>query len=212
MRRPLPLPRRLPRRLATGLLALAGAAAASPALADRSTIRDPGNRPRYALELEPHLGIAAFETPGPVEDDGFGLGARVTFEVAPDGFIEKLNDSVGIGVGLDWIHYDGAYGRCRRYTPGPNGVAFCDGIDEVDADFIWLPVVMQWNFWLSRSWSVFGEPGVALRRYDAWNGETDTEIDPFVLYAGGRWHFAETTTLTIRLGWPTVSVGVSFLL
>jgi hypothetical protein len=71
-----------------------------------------------------------------------------------------------------------------------------------------LPVVMQWNFWLHPRWSVFGEPGVAfrVRRY------RDNKFDPFILYGGGRFHFTDTITLTMRIGYPTFSVGVSFLL
>jgi hypothetical protein len=32
------------------------------------------------------------------------------------------------------------------------------------------------------------------------------------IYAGGRFHFTEHITLTMRVGHPTASVGVSFLL
>jgi hypothetical protein len=69
-----------------------------------------------------------------------------------------------------------------------------------------IPVVMQWNFWLSRNWSVFGEPGGALRLR---NGRVDPEP---VFYAGGRLHFTDTIALTLRVGHPSASVGVSFLL
>jgi hypothetical protein len=70
-----------------------------------------------------------------------------------------------------------------------------------------LPAVMQWNFWLHRKWSVFGEPGVAMYFEDG-----DLEFTPFVLYAGGRYHFTDTIALTMRVGYPTFSLGVSFLL
>lgn len=77
-----------------------------------------------------------------------------------------------------------------------------------------FPLVMQWNFWLHRKWSVFGEPGVAVV-VDERNEDRDTEVrfDPFVFYAGGRFHFSENVALTMRLGFPlTAAVGVSFLL
>jgi hypothetical protein len=32
-----------------------------------------------------------------------------------------------------------------------------------------------------------------------------------VFYAGGRWHFADYAALTLRVGYPTFSAGVSFL-
>jgi hypothetical protein len=65
---------------------------------------------------------------------------------------------------------------------------------------------MQWNFWLSRRWSVFGEPGLLLRYvYD------DLGVSPFVVYGGGRLHFSENVALTLRVGYPTFSAGISFL-
>lgn len=38
------------------------------------------------------------------------------------------------------------------------------------------------------------------------------ELEPFVLYAGGRYHFTDDIALTMRIGYPTFSLGVSFLL
>jgi hypothetical protein len=64
---------------------------------------------------------------------------------------------------------------------------------------------MQWNFWLSRNWSVFGEPGGLVDFGDK------TRVHP-AFYAGGRFHFTDRVTLTMRVGHPTASVGVSFLL
>jgi hypothetical protein len=94
--------------------------------------------------------------------------------------VRSINDSIGIGVGID-------------FAPGYGG-------------WFIVPVVMQWNFWLSTHWSVFGEPGIALT-----NGPTQV-IDPIIFYAGGRFHFSDRIALTFRLGYPDVSVGVSFLL
>jgi hypothetical protein len=42
------------------------------------------------------------------------------------------------------------------------------------------------------------------------NAPNQTGIQP-ALYVGGRYHFSESVALTMRLGFPTVSVGVSFL-
>jgi hypothetical protein len=93
-----------------------------------------------------------------------------------------------------------ATGRCSRF----------DG--ETNINDIWFPVVMQWNFFLSRNWSVFGEPGLALR-FESHDGpDRGLKVEPFQLYVGGRYHFSENVTLTMRLGYPTFSVGVSFLL
>jgi hypothetical protein len=34
----------------------------------------------------------------------------------------------------------------------------------------------------------------------------------FTLYAGGRYHFSDSVALTLRIGYPTLSVGVSFFM
>src|SRR5688572_2618551 len=66
----------------------------------------------------------------PFDDFRPGVGFRGTFNIVDNGFIKTINNSVGIGIGADW-----------------------------SKDHWRIPVVMQWNFWLSRNWSVFGEPG-----------------------------------------------------
>ncbi len=116
----------------------------------------------------------------PFHDGDVGAGVRASFEIVDNGFITSINNTVGVSTGLDW------------------------GVDNA-----WVPIVLQWNFWLSRNWSVFGEPGVAVRLRDA--GRRQTSFDPIVVYAGGRFHFSDNITLTMRLGRPTMSVGVSFL-
>ncbi len=110
-----------------------------------------------------------------------GAGFRGTIELLENGFIPQINNSVGIGFGGD-------------ITP----------------DTLRIPIVMQWNFFLSNRWSVFGEPGAAIVVYD--NRRDPSAIDYFAFYAGGRWHFSERATLTMRLGKPAFSLGVSFLL
>jgi hypothetical protein len=114
---------------------------------------------------------------GPFEEgDNFGVGFRGTIHIT-DGFVRSINDSVGIGFGFDI----GTHNR------------------------VLIPVVMQWNFWLSTHWSVFGEPGIAI------GSGRDTQAWP-VLDVGGRFLFTERIALTMRLGFPAASVGVSFLL
>lgn len=162
--------------LASGL-ALTAALCALPntASGDQVIIKRPGLHPNYIVELEPHVLLFPFH------DGDVGAGGRVTFEILDNGFIPKLNNSVGIGAGVDWGY-----------------------------DHAWVPIVLQWNFWLSRNWSVFGEPGVAVRLRD--NRRRKTSFDPLVAYAGGRFHFSDNITLTLRLGRPTMSAGISFLL
>jgi hypothetical protein len=70
-----------------------------------------------------------------------------------------------------------------------------------------LPVVMQWNFWLSKQWSVFGEPGLFIYLDDQ-----DGGLQLLSLWGGARFHIQERFTLTARIGHPTFTLGVSFLL
>ncbi|HEY3234473.1 MAG TPA: hypothetical protein VGJ84_07140 [Polyangiaceae bacterium] len=155
-----------------GALAVALLAWCGKASADRSVIKLPGDHPDYVFEAEPHALIAPFK------GVKFGVGFRGTIEIVDNGFISSINNTVGIGFGLDWFPSD----RVR------------------------VPVVMQWNFWLSENWSVFGEPGGALVF-----GRKHLEGEP-VIYAGGRLHFTPKVALTMRVGFPTPSVGVSFFL
>jgi len=173
----------------------------------QSSIRVPGKRPPDSFELEPHVLFAPFEAPGGPSGEGYGLGVRGTIEILPDGFIPKLNDSVGIGIGVDWIHYDGLSGRayCRRFENTPQGVPVCVETSAHSSNYIFIPVVMQWNFWLHRQWSVFGEPGFAVS-----HGRDEFGVVP-VFNAGGRFHFNDSVALTMRLGYPAFSLGVSFL-
>jgi hypothetical protein len=106
-----------------------------------------------------------------------GVGFRGTFKIVDNGFVKTINNSIGVGIGADWNN-----------------------------DHFRLPLVMQWNFWLTQKWSVFGEPGVLLDFHD-----DKTKPHP-TFYAGGRFAFTDKITLTMRVGYPLATVGVSFLL
>jgi hypothetical protein len=191
---------------------------ATPAQAEESIIRRPGDHPNYGFEVEPHL-LAAFLLTRAGE--GFGLGGRFTIPIVKNGFVSSINNSVGIGFGLDWAHYNGCY---YYYYFDPAFGSACPSINT----FV-VPVVMQWNFFLSKHWSVFGEPGLALE-YTSWGscpgyyvdpqgrvhnylcpiGPNHVTFDPFILFVGGRYQFSDGVALTMRVGWPYFSIGVSF--
>jgi hypothetical protein len=196
----------LPTRLFA--LALVGSALSltARAHADTPIIRDAGDHARYTFEAEPHLLLGLIDPPGPADGTGLGLGFRGTVILVDNGFVPTINNSVGIGFGLDWVHYGGGRQFCVTDS-GPSRQTVCENSASVSES--WIPVVMQWNFFLSRQWSVFGEPGLAVR-YQSVPGVHDVSVDP-QLYLGGRWHFSDQMTLTMRLGYPTFSVGVSFL-
>jgi hypothetical protein len=160
-------------------LVLLGLLVPWPASAEETIIKRPGDHPRYALEVEPHLlvGWRHFR-------DGPGVGFRATIPIVHNGFVSSINNSVGIGFGFD-------LDPIRR------------------ADHFAVPIVLQWNFWLSTHWSVFGEPGAAILLGEG--RDKDRPVVP-VVYAGGRLHFNESVALTLRAGYPDIAVGISFLL
>jgi hypothetical protein len=196
--------------LATVAGAFAAVLAAAPKDAAAQYIRQEGRHEPYNVELEPHVVFGWSNPPGVGTGDGFGLGLRGTFEIVEHGFIKKLNDSIGIGVGLDWVHYDGdgvgPRGECLQTRTIRGGIPVCiqaSGSGDDDTEYLWVPIVMQWNFWLHKRWSVFGEPGLAMR-FDDFN---DLGISPFVLFFGGRFHLSYNATLTLRLSIPHAPIG-----
>ena len=151
----------------------------------QNIIKHPGDHPKYSFEAEPHFAVAPFH------EGGLGPGFRGTFVVLDNGFVKTINNSIGIGVGLDWIFY---------------------GHHQSD---VMIPLVMQWNFWLHPKWSVFGEPGFQM--HIRTNKGDDVVFDAFTMYGGGRFHFNDSIALTLRLGAPffhdnTITIGVSFML
>lgn len=203
------------RLLSIGVVAL-GILSAGAARAD-DTIKHPGDHPHYSVELEPHVLLGWNSNYYYGSGSGFGVGGRVSIVVTHNGFVDTINDSVAIGLGLDWVHYDAP--GCFYYF---NGRAGCYA--GVAADFFQFPVVLQWNFYVARKWSVFGEPGLYI-----WHGTygsgpcyngagalvpcsfSDTGVGP-AFWIGGRYHFSESVSLTMRLGYPDLlTFGVSFM-
>ncbi len=208
-----------PRRVVTVWRAvLATASSASFVCIERgasaqSTIREPGERTSYEVELEPHMSVGLFDPPGRGPGDlGFGAGARVSLEIVHEGFVRTINDSVAIGLGADFLHYAGngmaGRGECTRFVPGPAGTSVCVAVAQAGgpSSYVFFPVVMQWNFWLTRRWSTFGEPGLSVY----WSNTNGTGVTP-VIDVGGRLHLSDAVALTMRIGYPALTLGASFL-
>ena len=158
-------------------------------------IKQPGNHPHYSVELEPHLilGWASIDTNDPFprnfdlnRNASFGPGLRIGIPLVTNGFVQSINNGVALGLGIDMAHY------------GPS------------SNVIWLPVVMQWNFYIADAITVFGEPGGALRTATS-HGQTEWHIDG-VMQAGAKFMFTRQVGLTIRAGYPYFSAGLTFLL
>ena len=161
-----------------------------------SIIEQPGNHPKYAIEVEPHLllGWGNIDTNDPfprridlANNAGFGPGLRLSIPLVENGFVQKINNNVALGFGVDWAHYGG---------PG--------------SDVLWFPVVMQWNFFATEIIAFFGEPGGAFR-YVSSHGHSELHVDG-VLQLGAKFMFSRYIGLTVRTGYPYFSVGLTLLL
>ncbi|HEX7481387.1 MAG TPA: hypothetical protein VF331_26525 [Polyangiales bacterium] len=201
-----------PGRLAAAAVTCALALICSQAHAD---IHQVGDHPKYGVELEPHL-VYQWADQWWWDDDGVGLGLRASIPLIADGPVKTINNNLALSFGLDWAHFD--------YSCGA-GAYSCSGND------LWVPVVVQWNFFLSDVVSLFPELGLALQhsqlstdlpvfpggcavvgglRYCSGN-TSHTRMDP-VLWLGARFMVSRGVALTLRLGTPSLLFGVSFLL
>ncbi|HEY8087092.1 MAG TPA: hypothetical protein VIF09_04590 [Polyangiaceae bacterium] len=195
------------RRAIRGILAAFAAATvlASPMLAaaDESVRIDmPPARESaasYRLELEPHFAFGAENVYGA---SGFGAGLRVGVPLFA-GALGSVPDNLAISFGGDVLHYDNCY-----YAR------------DCGANYLLVPVALQWNVFVARPVSVFLEGGAFL--YKGWfdgcapgdgpgcSAPSNFGILPTVAL-GGRLHLGRDVALTLRLGYPTTTLGVSFL-
>jgi hypothetical protein len=181
----------------SALSAVSLSLAATPAWAD-DTIKHPGDHPSYGVELEPHVLLG---WNGVYGGSAWGVGGRFTIPIVQNGFVQEINNSVGITFGLDFMFYDNCYynGACS-------------------ATYMQFPVALQWNFYVAKRWSVFGEPGLFIYHGflancpNGFNGcPQATGVEP-AIFLGGRYHLSDTMALTMRLGFPSFSFGLSFFL
>ena len=189
-----PVSTRISRWAAASAVAGAIAFAAAPGRAE-SIVKQPGNHYKYALEFEPHLllGWANVDANDPFprhidfnRNAGFGPGLRLSIPLVDNGFVKSINNNVALGLGVDWAHYD------------------------ANANVLWFPVVMQWNFFLTDVITVFGEPGIAFRTVSG-NRNTDLRLDG-VLQLGAKFMFSRNIGLTLRAGYPYFSLGLTVLI
>ncbi|HEX4354133.1 MAG TPA: hypothetical protein VHZ95_14490 [Polyangiales bacterium] len=160
-----------------------------------------GHHSRYMVELEPHL-VWQWTGDEVAVDDGIGLGFRVSIPIMQDGPVPTLNNNLAIGFGLDWAHFGGG----------------CYGVSNAcDEDDIWVPVTLQWNFFLTQAISIFPELGLGFRDaiFDGYlcsNGRcrgSDLEVQP-ILWFGARFRVLDQFALVLRLGTPSLEFGASF--
>jgi len=183
-------------------------------------IKEPGAHPHYFLELEPHLTLEWDGGPDYFGEDGAGVGLRASIPLFHNGPITSINDSMAITFGLDWVHFGYDRARACRDFRGD----FCDE-ENFSANAFWVPVALQWNFFVHPRISVFGELGLALH-HESWSWarpcpgapgplctyqESDTHFAHLVFYPGARFMLSERIGITVRVGYPHLTAGVSFL-
>lgn len=153
----------------------------------------------YPIEIEPHFTFGAENVYGAT---GFGAGLRVSIPIVAS-LLVNTPDNLAISFGGDIIHYDNCYysGLCG-------------------ANYVMFPVAAQWNVFVARRVSLFAEGGVFVYRgfFDGCGPAdgpgcappSDFGILPTVAL-GARIHIGDNASFTARIGYPTVTFGVSFL-
>jgi len=141
---------------------------------------------------------------------GFATGARFGIPLLDNGFIPSINNAVYLNFGADfywvrWRYCDAAP------NPGPN----CHRHRWDYGPGLGLPVTLHWEFYFNENWSAFGEVGFQVY-FSPWflNGYGFADRMDwgywFIGAVGGRFHINEHVALTLRVGTPYASFGVTF--
>lgn len=154
---------------------------------------------QYSLEVEPHFSFGAENVYGA---SGFGGGLRLGIPLIA-GWLGSVPDNLALSFGADILHYDNCY-----YT------------NDCGANYLMVPVALQWNVFVARPVSLFLEGGAFL--YKGWydgcgpgdgpgcSPPSNFGILPTVAL-GGRIHIGRNVAIALRFGYPTSTLGLSFL-
>ena len=116
-----------------------------------------------------------------------GLGLRLDFPLAGDGLVEGVNDEFALSLGAEALFWDHSDRDERQWG-------------------IWPVAALQWNFLVSRRWSLFPELGVVALLGHRPYGPL---VSPFLTF-GARWHFSRRNALLLRIGYPSgLQVGIT---
>jgi hypothetical protein len=195
-----------------GSFALAGTLFASSAEAQ---IREPGAHPDYTVELEPHL-IWQYGATEDWESDAWGLGLRASIPLMRNGPVPRINNNLAIGFGLDWTHSGDNCHNGYVVVAGVRGYA-----GDCAGNHVLIPIVAQWNFFFTPVVGAFAEMGFGIHhwseKFNCLQGVpcsyTDSGTEPIPLFAvGPRFLLSDFFAITIRVGYPYMTLGASFLL
>ncbi len=123
-----------------------------------------------------------------------GVGVRFGIPIVKQGFVSSFNDNVAINFGADLLNWPSA---------------------DYAVTGVVVPVMLQWNVFLTREWAVFGEGGLAFQKWftQRANGDEQTLFVWPGIGMGARYYFnpGNYPALVLRLGYPSgLSIGVSF--
>jgi hypothetical protein len=185
----------------------------------QSIVKNPGDHPKYAVELEPHglLDWDGYFWGG----TGFGLGMHAVIPFLDNGPVSTINNNMGIGFGLDWSHFDNS--GCGFYLNGRPGLIINGNVCDASENVLRFPIYVQWNFFLTKVVSVFGEAGFGIDH--SWYSFNENVVCPAGGYCGsnhtgafpyfeggGRFLFGDTAGILVRIGYPFLTVGAAILL
>ncbi len=152
----------------------------------------------YPLELEPHFTFGPDNVYG---NSGYGAGLRLGLPLVAGHLGGSISDNLALSFGGDIVHYDNCW-----YS------------GDCNSNYFLVPVALQWNVFLGRVVSLFAEGGGYL--YKGWlpdcgggncgGAPPDLGILP-TLALGGRIHVGSNFAITGRIGYPTTTIGVSFM-
>lgn len=161
---------------------------------------DPRVRPMavYPVEIEGHF---AFGPDNVYGSSGLGGGLRLSVPLVAAGG-PRVSDNLAITFGADVLHYDNCYfgNRC-------------------DASYLMVPAAAQFNLFLGRHFSLLAEGGAFFYRgyFDECRpgdvgcvAPRDVGVLPD-LALGARVHLGPYVALVGRVGYPTATLGISFL-
>jgi hypothetical protein len=164
----------------------------------QSTIHDRSDHDRPA-DLSLLLGV-----PIPF---GFGAGMRFGIPVAPNGFIGSINDAVFVEPGFQFV--------------------FWSDFDRSQVGFE-IPILMRWDFFLTRAWTVFGSVGPVFGIWfdRAGGGHGNFEVKGKEIFrpgeapgffgvsfgGGALYNFSPDTALRLDASTGMIAVGILFRL
>jgi hypothetical protein len=183
-----------------GALPLAGVLA--PAMAHAQAVervRVDEEERAYPIEIEPHFTFGAENVYG---NTGYGAGVRLSLPFVA-GRLGRIPENLALGFGGDVVHYENCY------FP-----------DRCGATYLLVPVAAQWNLFVARRVSVFGEGGLYAYKgfFDGCGpgdgpgcaAPSDFGVLPTIA-VGGRVYLRENASFTARIGYPTITLGISLL-